>query len=79
MNSAIATSSGEGSLLGKSIKRYFLALAITISTAALLSLVRQKEYATSMMVSLSQIWEIAVMLPLIAGFAGALNLVLNFA
>jgi uncharacterized hydrophobic protein (TIGR00271 family) len=75
MNSAIATSSGEGSLLGKSIKRYFLALAITISTAALLSLAIQQEYATAMMVSVSQISEIAVLLPLIAGFAGALNLV----
>ncbi|CAN5825566.1 hypothetical protein BH24BAC1_BH24BAC1_03800 [soil metagenome] len=75
MNSAIATSSGEGSMLGKSIKRYFLALAITISTAALLSLAIQQEYATAMMVSVSQISEIAVMLPLIAGFAGALNLV----
>lgn len=75
MNSAIATSSGEGSLLGKSIKRYFLALAITISTTALLSLAIQQEYATAMMVSVSQISEIAVLLPLIAGFAGALNLV----
>lgn len=75
MNAAIATSAGERSLLVKSIKRYFIALMITVATCAGLSVVMGQEYATEMMISVSQISEVAVLLPLIAGFAGALNLV----
>jgi uncharacterized hydrophobic protein (TIGR00271 family) len=75
MNAALATSAGEGSLLRKSIKRYFIALIVTVATSALLTLIMGQKYATSLMISVSQISEVAVFLPLIAGFAGALNLV----
>jgi uncharacterized hydrophobic protein (TIGR00341 family) len=75
MNAALATSAGEGSLLRKSIKRYFIALIVTIATSALLTLIMGQQYATSLMISVSQLSAVSVFLPLIAGFAGALNLV----
>ena len=75
MNAALATSAGEGSLLRKSLKRYFLALAVTILTCTVLSLLLGQKYATSLMVSVSQISEVTILLPLSAGFSGALNLV----
>lgn len=74
MNAALATARGDGRLLGRSLGRYFAALGVAIVVAALLSLLFQQQTATSMMVSTSQISSVAVLLPLVAGAAGALNL-----
>ncbi|GAX45883.1 hypothetical protein NIES4075_69040 [Tolypothrix sp. NIES-4075] len=75
MNTAIATAWGDRKLLGRSILRYFAALAVTIATTWLLSLILRQEIPTSLMLDSSQISAVAVILPLVAGAAGALTLV----
>lgn len=75
MNVAIATARGDITLLWRSLLRYFAALGVTISVTLLLSLIFQQQVATSAMVSNSQISSVAVLLPLAAGAAGALQLV----
>jgi uncharacterized hydrophobic protein (TIGR00271 family) len=75
MNTALATARGDFQLLWRSLRRYFVALAVCVSTAALLSFVFQQEVVTSLMDATSQISSIAVLLPIVAGAAGALNLV----
>jgi uncharacterized membrane protein len=64
MNTAIATGWGDRKLLGRSILRYFAALAVTIATTWLLSLILRQEIPTSLMVESSQISAVAVILPL---------------
>ena len=75
MNVAIATARGDFTLLWRSLLRYFAALGVTVSVTLLLSLIFGQEVATSTMLSNSQISSVAVMLPLAAGAAGALQLV----
>lgn len=75
MNVAIATARGDWYLLGRSVLRYFAALAVTIVVTWALSLILGQEIPTSLMVERSQISTVAVLLPLCAGVAGALNLV----
>ncbi|MBD2355251.1 TIGR00341 family protein [Tolypothrix sp. FACHB-123] len=75
MNTAIATAWGDRKLLGRSILRYFSALSVTIATTWLLSLILRQEIPTSLMLDSSQISAVAVILPLVAGAAGALTLV----
>jgi uncharacterized hydrophobic protein (TIGR00271 family) len=75
MNTAIATARGDRILLGRSLLRYFAALAVTITTTALLSLILRQEIPTSLMLDSSQVSAVAVLIPLTAGAAGALNLV----
>jgi len=75
MNVAIATARGDGQLLKQSLIRYFSALSVTIVVAGALSLILQQEVVTSSMNATSTVSAVAVLLPLIAGAAGALNLV----
>ncbi|MDX2232230.1 MAG: DUF389 domain-containing protein [Leptolyngbyaceae cyanobacterium bins.349] len=75
MNTAIATARGDGHLLWRSILRYCAALMVTILVAGGLSLVLRQEIATALIVERSQISTVAVLLPLAAGAAGAINLV----
>ena len=75
MNTAIATATGEVVLLRQSLVRYAVGLLLTAATAFALSLVWQQEIATALMVDVSEISTVAVLLPLVAGVAGALNLV----
>jgi uncharacterized hydrophobic protein (TIGR00271 family) len=75
MNTAIATARGDWYLLWRSIFRYFAALMVTILVAGGLSLILQQEIATTLIVERSQISTVAVLLPLAAGAAGAINLV----
>lgn len=63
MNTAIATASGDRSLLGRSILRYFAALAVTIITSWLLSLILRQEIPTSLMLDNSQVSAVEVILP----------------
>lgn len=75
MNTAVATSTGDKALLRQSVVRYFVSLGVTVLAAAVLSLVLGLATATSTMVNISEVSSVAVFLPLIAGAAGALNLV----
>lgn len=75
MNLAIATARGDITLLKRSLLRYFSALAVTIFVALALSLILRQEIPTSQMIQTSELSSVAVLLPLAAGAAGALNLV----
>jgi uncharacterized hydrophobic protein (TIGR00271 family) len=75
MNTAIATARGDWELLRQGLIRYFIALFISVAGTCLLSLLLGQEIATAMMVDQSQISATAVLLPIAAGVAGALNLV----
>jgi uncharacterized hydrophobic protein (TIGR00271 family) len=75
MNTAIATARGDAHLLQRTLLRYFAALAVTILVAWALSLILQQEVVTSSMSATSNVSAVAVLLPVIAGAAGALNLV----
>jgi uncharacterized hydrophobic protein (TIGR00271 family) len=75
MNLAIATARGDGSLMRRGLLRYFAALAVTIAVAWLLSMIMRQEVATEQMIQASKVSTVAVLLPIVAGAAGALNLV----
>lgn len=75
MNLAIATARGDITLLKRSLIRYFSALGVTILVALAFSLILRQEIPTSQMVETSELSSVAVLLPLAAGAAGALNLV----
>lgn len=75
MNLAIATARGDVTLLKRSLLRYFSGLCVTIVVALALSLILRQEIATSQMIQTSELSSVAVLLPLAAGAAGALNLV----
>ncbi|CAN5641171.1 hypothetical protein BH24DEI1_BH24DEI1_15440 [soil metagenome] len=74
-NVALGSARGDTTLLGRGVLRYLSALAVTILVAFLLSLLLGQEMATEGMIERSQISAVAVLLPLVAGAAGALNLV----
>lgn len=74
MNAALASARGDLSLLWHSILRYFAALGVTIATAAGLSFIFRQDVATQMMGDIANISTTAILLPLAAGAAGALNL-----
>ena len=71
----MATARGDRHLLGRSLVRYFAALAVTIAVTGLLTLILRQEVVTEQMVATSTISAVAVLLPIVAGAAGALNLV----
>lgn len=74
MNTAIATARGDSTLLWRSLARYVAALATSIVAAAALSLLFRQQIVTAQMASISNISTGAVLLPLVAGAAGALFL-----
>ena len=74
MNAAIASARGDLNLLWHSVLRYVAALGVTIATTALLSFAFRQSVTTQMMSDIANISTAAVLLPLAAGAAGALNL-----
>lgn len=75
MNAAIATARGDAGLLQRNLLRYLASLALTITVAGVLSLLSRQQVATEQMVQVSQLSSTSVLLPLVAGAAGALNLI----
>ena len=75
VNAALATARGDGQLLRRTVVRYVAAIATTIATAALLTLLLGPETPTEEMLSTVQVSSVAVLLPLAGGAAGALQLV----
>ncbi len=75
MNTAIATATGDPKLLWRNLLRYFSSLALTVAITFLASLIYGQQVATSMMISVSEVSAVAVVLPLVAGAAGALHLI----
>lgn len=74
MNAALATATGDRRLLGRSVLRYAGAISLLIVVAAVLHAVLGTEIATNAMTDTANISQVAVVLPLVAGAAGALNL-----
>jgi uncharacterized hydrophobic protein (TIGR00271 family) len=75
MNLAIATATGDWTLLHRNLVRYFVSLGLTILITAAVSLILRQDVATSFMVDVSQVPAVVVLLPLVAGAAGAINLI----
>lgn len=74
MNLALGTARGDRKILGRSIARYFASLAVAILSAAALTGIVRQETASELMMQLSNISAVSVLLPLVAGAAGALHL-----
>lgn len=75
MNVAIATARGDRVLLKEGLIRYVAAIVVTIIVTAGLSLILRQELASNAMVESSKVAAVSVLLPIVGGAAGALNLV----
>lgn len=75
MNTAIATARGDRYLLWRSLLRYFAAIGVSIVVTFLLSVILRQDTVSAAMISTSEVSRITVLLPLVAGTAGALNLI----
>ncbi|GAB2763802.1 DUF389 domain-containing protein [Salinimicrobium soli] len=75
MNAALATSAGKMPLLKSSLARYGLAIGTGILASFFMTIIFPLETLTPLMVEISQVSKVALLLPLISGFAGAINIV----
>ena len=74
MNTALATATGDGHLLRRTVVRYAAAIAVVVAVAAALHALLGTDIATNTMTETANLSSVAVVLPLVAGAAGALNL-----
>lgn len=74
MNAALATASGKKDLLKSSLFRYAIAIVLAIVTSFLLTVIFPIVTLTPLMEQVSQVSKFAVLLPLVSGFAGAINI-----
>ena len=74
MNAALATAAGKIRLLRSSLYRYGLAIFTGIATSFLLSVIFPIKVLTPLMIEVSHVSVIAILLPLISGFAGGINI-----
>lgn len=74
MNAALATATGDIVLFRRSIGRYVAAIGLLVAVAAGLHALLGPNIATSEMTETANISVVAILLPLAAGAAGALNL-----
>ncbi|MFW6310377.1 MAG: DUF389 domain-containing protein [Prolixibacteraceae bacterium] len=75
MNAALAGAAGEPRLLWKSLIRYFLAIGISIVVSFLLSFAFAVDVLPPLADSLSRLSLVNLLLPLAAGFAGAISII----
>ena len=75
MNAALATSAGKMPLLKSSLGRYGLAIGTGIIVSFLMTVIFPLKTLTPLMVEISQVSKVALLLPLVSGFAGAINIV----
>lgn len=75
MNVALATATGDDRLFQKAIIRYFAAILVTTIVGGALGLLFNQEVVTDLMEGVGHVSAAAVLLPLVAGAAGAFNLV----
>lgn len=73
MNAALATAAGKMPLLKSSLSRYGLAIITGVIASFLLSVIFPLTALTPLMEEVSQVSKFALFLPLISGFAGAVN------
>ncbi len=74
MNAALATAAGKMDLLKSSLSRYFLAIGTGILVSFLLTLIFPLTTLTPLMEQISQVSKFALFLPIVSGFAGAINI-----
>lgn len=74
MNAALATAAGKKGLLKSSLSRYGIAILTGIAASFLMTLLFPLKILTPLMEEISQVSKFAVLLPLVSGFAGALNI-----
>lgn len=74
MNLAIGTARGDTNLVRRSLLRYFAALGVSMAVAAAMTFVLRQEIPTVLMIDVSNVSSVAFILPLVAGAAGAMNL-----
>lgn len=74
MNTALATATGDGRLLRRTFVRYAAAIAVVVAVVAALHALLGTAIATNTMTQTANISVVAAVLPLVAGAAGALNL-----
>ena len=74
MNTALGTARGDAMLIRRGLVRYVTALAMGIVVAAALSVAFGQSVATASMVDTTSVSAAAVLIPLVAGAAGAANL-----
>lgn len=75
MNVALTTATGDRELFGQALLRYFVAVGATMGVAGLLSFAFRQYVVTDLMTGVGQASAAAVLLPLVAGAAGAINLI----
>jgi uncharacterized membrane protein len=74
MNIALATATGDRTLAQKALLRYGLGILATTVVAGSLSLAFQQTLVTDLMTGVGHVSAAAVLLPLVAGAAGAFNI-----
>ena len=74
MNAALASATGDIVLFRRSVGRYVAAIGVLVAVAAGLQALLGPDIATTEMTETANISVVAVLLPLAAGVAGALNL-----
>lgn len=74
MNAALATATGDGRLLRRTVVRYGAAIAVVVAVVAGLHALFGADLPTNTMADTANVSSVAVLLPLVAGAAGALNL-----
>lgn len=74
MNAALATASGKSDLLKSSLSRYGIAIGTGIFASFLMTLIFPLTMLTPLMEEISQVSKFALFLPIVSGFAGAINI-----
>ena len=74
MNAALATAAGKMPLLKSSLQRYAIAIGTGVIASFLLTVAFPLTTLTPLMEEISQVSKFALFLPLVSGFAGAINI-----
>lgn len=74
MNAALGTAAGKSDLLKSSLGRYGLAIFTGIVASFIMTLFFPLTTLTPLMEEISQVSKFAIILPLVSGFAGAVNI-----
>jgi uncharacterized hydrophobic protein (TIGR00271 family) len=74
MNAALATAAGKADLLKSSLGRYGMAILTGIIASFIMTLLFPLKTLTPLMEQISQVSKFAILLPLVSGFAGAVNI-----
>jgi uncharacterized membrane protein len=75
MNAALATAAGKKPLLKSSLQRYGIAIGTGVIASLLMTLIFPLNILTPLMVEISHVSKVAIFLPIISGFAGAINII----